>query len=418
MATTVASYGDVAKEVWDSDSLEKQFYDENPWLDTIEKRQRVTIGGVAKVPLHLDRAGGTTILDNAGGNINAAGAEHVGHGEFRLTYNYFPVQIEVGAVNELTGGASSVGEALENMITSGLNNLRNQVTRQFLSGHGHVLQLAANTAVNTLALSTLASVGAGEISGADALASGWLVPDDVIDIGTAADGDTVAAARKIIDYDDNPAAPTITIDGAAVTTTTSNFVYLKGAQAGSTSTLKESGGMVTFAGQSSNVVGGVDPADEPKWKPAMVDSSTTTIDMDLLLTLTRKVRRVGGNGAFLLTSLLQLDNVYQLLQQQVRFSGDRELGAGGSEQVRWRGNVFHAFPQVPENFLFLASEKLQEFEIVLGKFTKPTWMSDIMGANRAGVWNPGTTHFDDTVMYALGLAVRRRNTLAAATHLQ
>jgi hypothetical protein len=138
--------------------------------------------------------------------------------------------------------------------------------------------------------------------------------------------------------------------------------------------------------------------------------------MELLLRLSRKVKRRGASGAFILTSLLQLDNVYQMLQSQVRFSGDKEIGAGGSENVKWRNNHFHAFPQVPENFMFFLD--MEALEIVVGKYTKPTWMSDIGGGAKAGHWVPGTTHFDDTVMYALGLAARRRNLMAAATNLK
>src|SRR6266498_1418827 len=138
MPTTAAGYQDLAKEVWDSNTMVKQFYDENPWLDMIEKKQRVVIGKRAQVPLHVGRAGGTTVLDSAGGFINPADAEDVDRAEYTLSYNYFPVEIQTGALNEISGGAQSVGDALEHMMTSSLNNLRNQVTRQFLTGHGRV----------------------------------------------------------------------------------------------------------------------------------------------------------------------------------------------------------------------------------------------------------------------------------------
>jgi hypothetical protein len=174
--------------------------------------------------------------------------------------------------------------------------------------------------------------------------------------------------------------------------------------------------MVTIAGTRNNIVGNIDANTNGFWNPAEVDSTATIPDMELLLRLSRKARRKGGSGAFILTSLLQLDNVYQMLQSQVRFNGDRDLGAGGSEQVKWRGNVFHAFPQVPENFMFFAD--MDALEIVVGRYTKPTWMSDIGGGGKAGHWVPGTTSFLDTVMYALGLAARRRNLMAAAINLK
>lgn len=428
MATTAASYQTLAKEVWDSDTMVKQFYDENPWLDMLVKKQRVVIGKRAQVPMHTGRAGGTTILDAAGGFINPATGEVVNRAEYTLSYNYFPVSIEVGALNEITGGAQSVGEALEHMMSSGIQNIRNQVTRQFLTGHGRVAAVATDAGGDAIVpLTTLAQVNAGDVSGADATGLGWLVAGDVVEIGTTADYDTIvdrgvaqapAAISIIQSVNDDPSAPTITL-GANVGATTlgTHFVSMANARgAAGTGSVVESAGVLTIAGTQNNVVGNIDANINKFWNPAEVDSATTLPDMELLLRLSRKVKRKGAPGAFILTSLLQLDNVYQMLQSQVRFNGDREIGAGGSEQVKWRNNLLHAFPQVPENLMaFLDMDAL---EIVVGRYTKPTWMSDIGGGNDAGHWVPGTTHFDDTVMYALGLAARRRNLMAAATNLK
>lgn len=431
MPTTAANYQDLAKEVWDSDTMVKQFYDENPWLDMIVKRQRVVIGKRAQVPMHTGRAGGTTILDSAGGFINPADSEDVDRAEFTLSYNYFPVEIQVGALNEITGGAQSVGDALEHMMSSGINNMRNHVSRQFLTGHARIAAVATDAGGDAIVpLATLAQIGSsnlpGEVSGADALGVGWIVPGDVVEIGTVADYDTIvdrgtaqapAAISVVAAVNDDPAAPTITL-GANVGATTlgTHFVSLANARgAAGTGSIVESAGVVNIAGTRNNIVGNVDAAALSFWNPAEVDTTATVPDMELLLRLSRKVRRKGASGAFILTSLLQLDNVYQMLQTQVRFNGDRELGAGGSEQVRWRGNLFHAYPQVPENFMFFLD--MEAFEIVVGRYTKPTWLSDIGGGGKAGHWVPGTTAFSDSVMYALGLAVRRRNHMAAATKL-
>lgn len=426
MPTTAANYQAVAKEVWDSDTMVKQFYDENPWLDMIEKKQRVIIGKRAQVPIHKQRAGGTTVLDASGGAINPADSEDVDQAQYQMTYNYFPVSIEVGALNEITGGATSVGDSLEHMMTSGINNMRNQVTRQFLTGHGRIAAVATNAGGSpTVTLATLPNTPAGEISGSDATGSGWLVPGDVVQIGTVADYDAIVAATAtpttsspglVLAIDDS--APSITLNAnVGATTLGTHFVSLNGVRgANGTGTLKESAGVLTLAGTTNNVVGNVDANVNKWWNPAEVDSTTTIPDMELLLRLTRKAKRKGAGPAFLLTSMLQLDNIYQMLQSQVRFNGDREIGAGGSEQVKWRGNTFHAFPQVPENVLAVLD--MDALEIVVGRYAKPTWMSDIGGGGKAGHWTPGTTHFEDTVMYALGLAARRRNTMGAAVNLK
>lgn len=425
MPTTAANYQSVAKEVWDSDSMVKQFYDENPWLEMIEQRKRIVIGKRAQVPVHKQRAGGTTVLDSSGGVINAADSEDVDQAQYTLSYNYFPVSIEVGALNEITGGSQSVGDALEHMMTQGIANLRNQVTRQFLTGTGRIAAVATDAGGDAVVpLATLATVPVGEVSGADAVGLGWIVPGDVVDIGTTADYDTLTsgftdAQATVVSVVDSTSAPTITLGAnVAATTLGTHFVSLRRIRgAAGTGTLKESAGVLTIAGTQNNVVGNIDANTNSFWNPIEVDTTTTIPDLELLLRLSRKVARKTGKGeVFILTSMLQLDNIYQLLQSQVRFGGDKELGAGGSEEVKWRGKRFHAFPQVPENILaFLDMESL---EIVTGKYSKPTWMSDIGGGGKAGHWTPGTTHFEDTVMYALGLAARRRNSMAAATGLK
>jgi hypothetical protein len=422
--TTAANYQNVAKEVWDSDTMLKQFYDENPWLQQIEQKQRVVIGKRAQVPIHFQRAGGTTVLDSSGGTINAADSEDVTQAQYTMTYNYFPVSIEVGALNEITGGATSIGDALEHMMSSGIQNMRNQVTRQFLTGHGRIAAVATDAGGDAVVpLLTLASTSlpAGEVNGNDALGSGWIVPGDVVDIGTTADFDTLSsgltdAQATVVSI--NESTPSITLGAnVAATTAGTHFVSLRRVRgAAGTGTLKESAGLVSIAGTLNNTVGAIDASTSTFWNPAEVDSTTSIPDIELLLRLSRKAKKKGGAGAFILTSLLQMDNIYQMLQSQVRFNGDREIGAGASESVTWRGNKFHAFPQVPENMLFLVD--MEALEIVVGRYAKPTWMSDIGGGGKAGHWTPGTTHFEDTVMYALGLAARRRNQMAAATNLK
>lgn len=418
MPASVASYLDVAKEVWTDDEMVKQFYDENPWLERIEKQQRTIIGKRAQVPIHRGRAGGTTVLDSAGGTINASSSEVVDVAQYSLSYNYFPVGIQFGALNEVTGGAQSIAEALEHTMSSGINNLRNQVTRQMLTGDGIVAACDTGGASTTVELASLAQIGAGQVSGADATGLGWLSVGDVVEIGTAADTDTLVdggANGLISAVNDDPDNPSITIGASISTTLGTNFVALSGSRGPTGTTVIESAGLKTIAGTLNNVVGAIDANVDKYWNPSLVDSTATLPDLPLLLKMSRRVaRKTGKNNVFLLTSLLQLDNIYQFLQTQVRFTGDRELGAGASETVRWRGMEIHAFPQVPENVLYFLD--MDSLEIVMGKYTKPTWLSDVGGVGM--VRSPNSTLFEDTVAYPLGLAAKRRNSMTAATNLK
>lgn len=402
----------MAKEVWDSDTQAKQFYDKCPWLDMIEKRQRVVIGKRAQVPVHMDRAGGTTTLSSAGGTIVASGAEVVDQAQYNMAYNYFPVGFQVGALNEITGGAQSVGDAFEHTISSGINNIRNQITRQFLTGHGRIAATGSGGASTTVELATPAETPAGEVSGYHALGMGWIVADDHLQVGTIADPDSLTTDGIVASYTESETDPDVVIDDSITTTAGTHFV--RNASNGTLVPTLESAGLVTIAGTTGNSVGTIDGATTPRWNPALVDNTTTVPDLEFLLRMTRRVgKKVESGELFVLTSLAQLDAIYSFLQTQVRFSSDRELGAGGSEQIKWRGKTLHAFPQVPDNFLFFVD--MENLEIVVGKYTKPTWLSDIHGSGM--LRDPRSTLFEDTVMYALGLAARRRNSFAGATNL-
>jgi hypothetical protein len=415
MPTTVATQLDIAKEVWDSDSLEKQFYDDYPFLKTIEKRQRVVIGKRAQVPLHSQRAGGTTVATSAGTtSIHTSGAEVVDQAQYNMTYNYFPVGIQVGALNEITGGPTSVGDSYEGMITGGMSNVRNHVLRQFLTGHGRIAQCQAGGASTTLELEAEAStdIAAGEVSGTHALQMGWIVPDDHLQIGTIADPDTLSADAIVASVSESITDPDVVTDDSVTTTLGNHFVRL--ASNGTSVPTIESAGLVTIAGTSGNSVGGIDGATNSFWNPAEVNTTQQLPDLPLLLTLSRRVTKKTGRGdVYALTGLAQLDNIYQFLQTQVRFTGDKELGAGASESVKWRGMTINAFPHVPDNHLFFLD--MDALEIVVGKFTKPMWLSDVHGSGM--LRDPRSTLFEDTIMYACGLAARRRNSMASATRL-
>jgi hypothetical protein len=414
MPTTVAGQLDIAKEVWDSDSLEKQFYDDYPFLKAIEKRQRVVIGKRAQVPLHTQRAGGTTVATSAGTtSIHTSGQEVVDQAQYNMTYNYFPVGIQVGAMNELTGGPTSVGDTYENMITGGMSNVRNHVLRQFLTGHGRIAQCASGGASTTVELLEEAStsLSAGEVSGTHALQMGWIVPDDHVQVGTIADPDVDTTDGIVSSVVESLTDPDIVLDDS-ITTTTADFVRL--ASNGTSVATIESAGLVTIAGTASNTVGGIDGATNTFWNPAEVVETQQLPDLPLLLRLSRRVtKKTGRHDVYALAGLAQLDNIYQFLQTQVRFTGDKELGAGGSESVKWRGMTINAFPHVPDNHLFFLD--MDALEIVLGKFTKPMWLSDVHGSGM--LRDPRSTLFEDTIMYACGLAARRRNSMAAATRL-
>ena len=57
------------------------------------------------------------------------------------------------------------------------------------------------------------------------------------------------------------------------------------------------------------------------------------------------------------------------------------------------------------------------FVLTGGKYGKPTWASDIQGANTGLLWTAGTTKFTDGLYYSVQLGVKARHNSASATGL-
>src|SRR6184192_1475866 len=108
---TVANLANVLKEVWTASELAKQFYDQFPLLDRLEKTDRYTIGNQASVPLWTQRAGATTTFGPAGGTLNPISRQSVNKGVYTLTYNWAEIGLEFGALNQSVGEQNSVVEA-------------------------------------------------------------------------------------------------------------------------------------------------------------------------------------------------------------------------------------------------------------------------------------------------------------------
>src|SRR5690606_2880124 len=374
MAESVANLFDLLKEVWTQDRLEKQFYSESRFLDRIEKTSKYTIGRRAQVPIESSLPGGYTVHAAAGGSLNPADHLHVDRADYELTYHWQQVEIEAGALNQADSvGAHSTVDAADQTITSNVLALRREINRQsVMDGSARIANCDSTSNSTTVNLDP-----AGY--GYDAIVRGWLRPGVAIDIGSAADGDSVAADRIITGVKEDPTDPEITISGAGVSTAQTDFVSIAGARSPSDGTSKEMNGLRQIVGSDSAPVGGLNPSTVPFWKPASVDTSTTTVSLDLLLDLQRGVyQKTGKWPNYVTTSPKQAADLYALYQNQVRFSGD-STAAGNVDGFRWNGMEVHADPDIPDRELYLLT--LSDFLVVTGgKFGKPTWASDIEGA--------------------------------------
>lgn len=421
MAQTVANLVQVLKESWTSERLEKQFLDEHPFLDKITGGSfpvtQTRIGEKAIVPIHKGRSGGYTSTSSSGGALNPADAQKVDSAEYTLPYHWFQIAIETGVLNQATGGAGSVVAGKDLEIEGALSDILNQNMRQIATNSDGVLAAAGATTTSATVVLAADGTGVGQY-GNQAITRGWLYAGLKVDIGTLADTDAVVAGATIQSVNnDNPAIPTITIDSSVSTTSGTHYVFIANPNS-TTAANPELNGLRNMVGSATTSLGGINPATagEEFWKPAFVDNSTTTFSLDLALKLQRLAGMRGGKNGYVLTSLLQQANFYSLLQNQVRFQGETKMGAGNVDQTTWNQMEINALPEILDSdFYYL---HLEDFVRVTGEgITKPTWVSELQGTNKAMNWVPNTTGFGDAIVFPWNLGMKRRNRSAAAIAL-
>lgn len=411
MSQTVANLATIMKEVFTADKLEKLFFNEFRVFNRLKRASfDVEHGKYVKVPLHVGRSGGYSIKGSQGGALNGADEQKVNSATYTVGYNYHEIETEIATINEATGGSMSVGSGLRLEIEGAMDDIRNQVERQFLmDGTGLIAAFTTNTNTTVLELDP-----AGY--GYDALKAGWLYPGLKIDAGAAADSDAAVDAVEITAVNADVAAPDFTI-GAADTTATTDFVSVAGAYDNGSTVCNESQGLRGLFGNTTNTVGGLSPSTVAEWKPAHVDTTTTVLSTNLLLTLQRKiVEKKGRKQQTALFSPYQRQNLYELLQTQVHFSSDRGLTAGSDETTTWNGIELEALPTLPDREVYLLTT--DDLMIVTGsRIKKPTWVSSLMGTTTGLTHKQGFTSFVDTLVYPVGLAAKNRRHSACAKGL-
>jgi len=410
MAQTVANLTDVLKEAWTSDRIEKQFYDENPVFDRLQKVEATMIGEKAIVPIHKGRNGGYTSTNAAGGSLNTAGEQRVDAAEYTLVYHWLPIELETAALNQAGGSnLQSVVASKDLEIQGAIQDMKSNCSRQLvMDGTGRIAQCDDGGASTTVEL--LASG-----FGYDAIVRGWLQPGMRVDVGTIADSDSLATGSLISAVNESVTDPDIVIaDSITTVAATGHYVSIANPNS-ATATNPELNGFRNIVSQTESL-GGLDPqnAGEEFWSAAALDTTTTTISLNLANQLARAVQqRTGSANGEVFTSLKQRDAWYELLQNQVRFAGD-SVNAG-SDAPKYRGMVVNGLPQVLDRDWFYLT--LSDFCLITGSIKKPTWATDLAGSGGALQYVPGTTGFKNSVVFPFQVGVQRRNSSAGATAL-
>ena len=354
------------------------------------------------MPLHKGRGSSPSSFPSGTVTaLNAANYQRVDRAEYTVSGHADQVEIELGAYNEAAGGDTAAIDEMVLEIQGKVSDLKHDIERQFYS-NGDAL-IAQCTTTSGSATINLLNTGYGY----DALLREWLVPGEVIDIGTTASEAAVVADAVITDVSVDATTPTITIN-SAVTTSSSHYVSIANARAGTTS--YESPGLRNITA-TTGALGGLNPATagEGFWKGGP-GQTETTLSLPGLLTMVRGIKQKNGpKRLMLITSLKQEQAFYELLQNQVRFTTDK-VEAGNVEKAVFGGAEIWADPNCPDREAYVIDPNV--LAIVTGaKIKAPRWASEIGGdASTAGlIWRQGYNSFVDGLFFPCSLATRKRN---------
>ena len=418
MAQTIAGLASIVKDMWTTQRIQKQFYNENPLLEMLRDATGTKVDSMglqAQVPIHTNRAAGYTSVSAAGGNLNPDTQQTVGQAVYTMVYHWFQVGLETAVLNQTEGDARAIIAGKDLEMQGAIDDVSKQVSRQFArNGDGVLAEAATGAASTTIPLVTRANGGHGY----DAIVRGHIYPGMPVDVGTVADTDALATGSVITNVVEDPAAPSITIGASVATTAGTHFIYWANPNS-ATAANPEVNGLENIVGDGP--LGGINPADPGNhfWK-AKVDNTTTTFSIDLGLALQLHLFQKGGNyNSKVLTSAQQMANFYSLLQNQVRFMGEMKMGAGGVGRfvgLDWNGVGVNVNPDVYDlDWFHLQPEDLV---MIRGAIKEPTWVSDLEGAGGDIRWVQNTTRFQNAVVWPFNIGVQRRNRMAAAKNLR
>jgi hypothetical protein len=401
----VSVYEAALKLGWTQDQLEKQFYAEDPLLDSIQKETPITtIGKEALTPVWTGRGGGYSVVPPTGSAaLNIPDSQELNQAKWKYRRHWKQIKIDTAAVTQTTGTGNAVASTVDTEVEGAISDTRKQITRQLFSDQTARIAQCATTASSTTV--KLLSTGMGY----QAIRNGWLVPGQMIDIGTKTEEGVIAADREILEVVENESEPKIKISGAAVEPGETHYVSIANARSGETS--YENNGFGNIISETTTL-GEINPSTVPGWK-AVVDSEAAAITLGRIYKLQRRVRQKGERGDWAFTSLKQLENIFKLLQPQVRFAGaDGSLQTGDGESVMVGNIKVQGHVDCPDQAFYLATKK----HLFALRTDQPYWVPERYGKSILE-WKQESTFLISALEYYFEMGVNRRNAFGAMTAL-
>lgn len=400
MPATLATLNAVTKEVYEG-RLNEQLNHDVVALRRIERSSEgVTnhVGGRYVVfPIHTRRNTGIGSRQESE-MLPAAGQQGTQAAQVNLKYHYGSVQLTGQAISLIDKDFQSFIASMDLELNGLKDDLAKNMNRQvYGTGNG--------------AIATVRTAGSFTVIPVDSAKLFNL--GDLVDIVTLPN--TVAVTgRTVTNVDLTPGANTVTISGAAVTTTVGQIITRQGSGPVSATVNREITGFGAIVNNTGTLYN-IDPTVEPVWK-AEVDSNGGTlraVSEGLFGQMADRIYTNGGKTTLILTSLGVRRAYANLLTQQRQFVNTTKFEGGfsGIAFTTDRGEI----PVVtdidcPNNTAYFLNEKeiklYRESDWSFMDLDGSKWQRVLNGAGGAGTYDA----YGATMYQYSELGTHRRNT--------
>jgi hypothetical protein len=331
-------------------TVQEQMNNEVLFMQRLEPSAEELFGNQAVLAVHKGRNAGIGPAAE-GAALPAAGNQQYARATYDLIYLYGRVGVTGPGIAKTASQAGAYLQMLQAELDGIRTDLQKDLARQIYGsglGNGLIAKCGTTTAANVVVLAS-----------AEALLKGHLSIGMIVDIGTSPNATDIATARTITDV--NIATPSITISGAAVTTSSSHFVARSGAGAKEITGLDAGSSAPRLAARSATSTRA--RLVTSYWdNQRLMNAGTPRAISVSLMGQARGLSRINGAALSLIVSSFGLQRaLFELLQQNQRFVNTTEF-SGGFQALDWQGHPFVADVDHPWGRVnFLAEKDLALF---------------------------------------------------------
>ena len=268
-------------------------------ISQVETRKDTVVGRIARHAIHLGRSSGVGARAE-GGTLPTASSQAYATVPVPVRYVYGRIQLSGPTIRQAVTDRGAFIDALDAEMQGIRNDAMKDVNRQLWgTSNGVIAQCGTTTSATTVVLAST--------TGSAALRQLFNDGGMVVDIGTVASPSTVASARTVTSVDTS--AKTFVISGAAITTSSSHYVFRTGAGGASSNTGAPGDGQIELTGiqtivDDTAVLHTINPSSQPNWKSYVNSNSGTnrTVSETLITGSIMKTLVASGKKPNLLVS--------------------------------------------------------------------------------------------------------------------